>query len=58
MKDEKKDNPGPGLSGRVVDLEVAMSAVKTDLTWIKILVAPTFLVSVVSLLILVVSFAS
>jgi len=50
MSDKEKDNPG--LSGRVVDLEVAMSAVQTDLKWIKILVTPTFLISFVSLLIL------
>ena len=55
MSKEKKDNPGHGLSGRVVNLEIGMSAVKTDLKWIKILVAPTFLISFVSLLILVVS---
>lgn len=53
MDDGKKDNPGHGLSGRVVDLEVAMSAVKTDLKWIKILVTPTFLISFISLLLLV-----
>lgn len=53
MSDKKKDNPG--LSGRVVNLEIAMSAVKTDLKWIKLLVAPTFLISLVSLLILAAS---
>lgn len=49
------DNDNPGLPARVGDLEVAMSAVETDLKWIKILVAPTFLISFVSLLILVAS---
>lgn len=52
-EERKKDNPG--LPGRVGDLEVAMSAVQTDLKWIKILVAPTFLISFVSLLILLTS---
>lgn len=52
MGDKKKDNPG-GISGRVVDLEIAMSAVKTDLKWIKIFVTPTFLIAFISLVILV-----
>ncbi|GAH85992.1 unnamed protein product [marine sediment metagenome] len=55
VSDKKKDNPGSTIPGRVVDLEVAMSAVKTDLTWIKVFVAPTFLVTFVSLLILAAS---
>jgi len=55
MGEEEKENPGHGLSGRVVNLEIAMSAVKTDLKWIKLLVAPTFLISLVSLLILAAS---
>ena len=49
------DDGDGDLGGRVVDLEVDMSAVKTDLKWIKLLVAPTFLISFVSLLILVAS---
>ena len=49
--DGEHDNPG--IPARVGDLEVAMSAVETDLKWIKLLVAPTFLISFVSLLILV-----
>lgn len=53
MGDEKKDNPGHSIPGRVVDLEIAMSAVKTDLKWIKILVTPTFLITFVSLVLLV-----
>ena len=53
MSDEKKDNPG--LPVRVGDLEIAMSAVQTDIKWIKLLVAPTFLISFLSLLILIAS---
>jgi len=55
MDKDKHDNPGHGIPERVGDLEVNMSAVQTDLKWIKILVAPTFLISFVSLLILVAS---
>jgi len=49
------DGNNDDIPARVVDLEVDMSAVKTDLKWIKLLVAPTFLISFVSLLILVAS---
>lgn len=49
----EKENPE--ISARVGALEVSMSEVKTDIKWIKILVAPTFLVSLVSLLILIAS---
>jgi len=51
---EKGDNPG--IPGRVGKLEVEMGGVKADIRWIKGLVAPTFLVSFVSLIIMVVSF--
>lgn len=49
------DEENPGLVKRVGALEVAMAGVKTDVRWIKLLVAPTFLVSVISLLILIAS---
>ena len=49
----EKENPD--LYGRVGDLEVSMGEVKTDIKWIKIMVVPTFLVSLVSLLILIAS---
>lgn len=52
-EEKKKDNPG--LPGRVVDLEVAMGEVKTDIKWIKLMVAPTFIISMISLLILLAS---
>lgn len=52
MDDHEKN---PDLAARVGTLEVAMAGVKTDIRWIKILVAPTFLVSLVSLLILIAS---
>jgi len=39
----------------VGNLEVAMASVKTDIRWIKLFVAPTFIISVVSLLLLVAS---
>lgn len=52
---DKGDHDNPSIPARVGDLEVAMSAVETDLKWIKLLVAPTFLISFVSLLILVAS---
>ena len=50
---DEEDNPA--LAARVGVLEVAMASVKTDIKWIKILVAPTFLVSLLSLLILIAS---
>ena len=53
--EEEKDNPGHGLPRRVGALEVQVSAMKTDIKWIKLLVAPTFLITFVSLLILVAS---
>jgi len=47
-------NPGtPSLAVRVGSLEVAMSSVQTDIRWIKLFVAPTFIISVISLLLLV-----
>ncbi len=54
-EDKKKDNPGHGLAGRIGKLEVDASAMRTDIRWIKLLVAPTLLISFVSLLILVAS---
>jgi len=53
MTEDKRNNPS--IPKRVGALEVSMGEVKTDLKWIKILVAPTFLISFVSLLILVAS---
>lgn len=58
--EESPPNPGggnknPDITARVGTLEVEMAGVKTDIKWIKALVAPTFLVSVISLLILIVS---
>jgi len=52
MSEEKKDNPG--LPKRVGALEVDVSAMKTDIKWIKLMVAPTFLVSMASLIILII----
>jgi len=51
--DEEKDNPGHKLAARVGKLEVSMGSVQTDLKWIKMLVTPTFLISVLSLLLLI-----
>ena len=51
--DDEKDNPG--LAARVGSLEVAMASVKTDIKWIKMLVTPTFIISVISMLLLIAS---
>lgn len=48
---EEEDNPT--LAVRVGRLEVSMGSVQTDLKWIKMLVTPTFLISVLSLLLLI-----
>lgn len=53
--DEEKDNPGHRLAGRVGKLEVSMGSVQTDIKWIKMLVTPTFIISVISLLLLIAS---
>ena len=53
MENKKRDNPGYGLSGRVVDLEIDMGTVKNDIKWIKLMVVPNFLISFVTLLILI-----
>jgi len=55
LREENNDSPKPSLEGRVLKLENAMVAVETDIKWIKGLVAPTFLISVISLLLLIVS---
>lgn len=47
----EEDNPG--LAVRVGRLEVSMEGVKTDIKWIKMLVTPTFIISVLSLLLLI-----
>ena len=49
------EEENPDLAARVGTLEVSMASVKTDIRWIKILVAPTFLVSLLSLMILIAS---
>lgn len=49
------EEENPSIPVRVGKLEVSMASVKTDIRWIKLLVAPTFLVSLISLLILVAS---
>jgi len=53
MSDGNDDGNNPGLSGRVVDLEIAVAELKIDLKWIKMFVAPTSLISFISLLLLV-----
>ena len=53
--DETKDNPGHGLARRVGKLEVSMGSVQTDIRWIKLFVAPTFIISVISMLLLIAS---
>jgi len=50
---EEKDNPG--LAVRVGKLEVSMGTVQTDIRWIKLFVAPTFIISVISMLLLITS---
>lgn len=45
----------PTLETRVSKLEVQMAETCNDIKWIKMLVAPTFIVSVISLLVLVAS---
>jgi len=58
MDEEGHGNPGDrGLDARVGRLEVQMAETCNDIKWIKLLVAPTFLVSVISLLILLVHYA-
>lgn len=47
------EEENPSIPVRVGKLEVAMASVKTDIRWIKLLVAPTFIVSVISLLLLI-----
>ncbi len=49
-------NPGHAIPVRVGKLEVKVGVLETDIRWIKGLVGPTFLVSFVSLLLMVVSF--
>lgn len=61
MDGKPDDNPGGGnpggglsaLSGRVGVLETDLSAVKTDIKWIKMLITPTFLVTLLSLLLII-----
>ncbi len=48
-----EEEKGSGIASRVGKLEVAMAGVQKDISWIKVLVAPTFLISLVSLLILI-----
>ena len=48
-----EEEEGSGIASRVGKLEVAMAGVQKDISWIKVLVAPTFLISLVSLLILI-----
>lgn len=50
MGSKKKDNPG--LGSRVGALEVNVSSMKTDISWIKKFIAPTFLISLLSLLLM------
>lgn len=54
-EDDGNGHDNPGLPVRVGKLEVAMAKTQTDINWIKLLVTPTFIVSVVSLLILIAS---
>ena len=53
MTDEKKKG-NPGLVARVSALEISMGEVKTDIKWIKIMVAPTLLISMASFLVLII----
>lgn len=49
-------NPGGGLHSlnvRVSALESDVSAIKTDIKWIKMLITPTFLVTFISLLLMI-----
>jgi len=51
---EEARNPGnPTLEARVTRLEIRMAEACTNIKWIKLLVAPTFLVSLISLLLLI-----
>jgi len=52
--DEKPGNPT--LESRVGRLEVQMAETCNDIKWIKMLVAPTFLVSALSLILLIVHY--
>lgn len=59
--DGNRDGDGDGvgsssLNARVGRLETDMATLKADVKWIKVLVAPTFLVTFVSLLIMIVKF--
>jgi hypothetical protein len=57
MEEDDDDNgaKNPTLAGRVSKLETTMAEVTTDIKWIKMLVAPTFIVSIISLLLLIAS---
>jgi len=56
MDEEHNNSENPTLESRVGRLEVQMAETCNDIKWIKMLVAPTFLVSVISLLLLIVHY--